>query len=136
MKQERKHAGMSQSDLVEIAAIEGAKGTTRQSQSLYEKGERMPDAAYLAAIAKAGIDVKYVITGDRGLSPPPIPALLDEEKVLVQIYRDAPSALRRAALRVLQGEGSPPAGGTRKIKIAGGSGHQVAGGKIVNKGLK
>lgn len=123
---------MSQSDLAEIAGIEGAKGATRQSQALYEKGERMPDAAYLAAIAKAGIDVKYVITGSRGFSPPPIPALLDEEKVLVQVYRDAPTALRRAALRVLNESG--PVLGSGGIGIGGSVTGQVVDGDLVNQG--
>lgn len=50
---------MTQTDLAAIA------GATRQSQSNYEKGKRAPDADYLAAIARAGCDVVYILTGQR-----------------------------------------------------------------------
>ncbi len=43
----------------------GLAGATRQTQSNYEKGERAPDAIYLAAIADAGADVQYILTGVR-----------------------------------------------------------------------
>lgn len=85
---------MSQSDLAKIAEIEGASGATRQSQSLYEKGERMPDAAYLAAADKAGIDVQYVITGRRGFSP--APTLKPDEAALLDNYRNSPPEARDA----------------------------------------
>lgn len=35
------------------------------AQINYEKGKRKPDAEYLAAIAAAGVDVLYVLTGQR-----------------------------------------------------------------------
>lgn len=37
--------------------------TTKKSQVDYEKGNTFPNAAYLAAIANAGADVQYIITG-------------------------------------------------------------------------
>jgi len=47
------------------AAFGQIGGVTHKSQGLYESGERKPDTAYLAAVAVAGVDVLYVITGRR-----------------------------------------------------------------------
>ena len=38
---------------------------TARSQRNYESGERNPDSVYLAAIAAAGADVLYILTGQR-----------------------------------------------------------------------
>ncbi len=38
------------------------------TQSNYEKSKRTPDATYLNKAAKAGIDVNYVITGEKCIS--------------------------------------------------------------------
>lgn len=40
-------------------------GVRRLAQGNYEKGERLPDAAYLTAIAEAGADVGFILTGQR-----------------------------------------------------------------------
>lgn len=58
LKEERNRLGMSQPDFAALA------GTTKKSQITYEKGV-MPDAAYLAAIAKAGADIQYIVTERR-----------------------------------------------------------------------
>ncbi|MFG0460786.1 helix-turn-helix domain-containing protein [Pseudomonas sp. yb_1] len=69
LKEERERLGLNQT---EFAALAGA---SKNSQYNYEKGERSPDANYLAAAAKQGVDVLYVVTGVRlpasadGLSP-------------------------------------------------------------------
>lgn len=42
-----------------------AGGVLKRALIRYEKGERMPDAAFLAAIAAAGADVLYILTGQR-----------------------------------------------------------------------
>ncbi len=65
LRQERERIGLSQTEFAAIADRAGVAGATRQSQSLYEKGKRMPDAGYLAVVAAAGIDVSYVLTGQR-----------------------------------------------------------------------
>ncbi len=61
----RDEMGLSQTAFAAIAENFGVKGTTRQSQANYEKGKQMPSAAYLAAIASAGADVQYILTGMR-----------------------------------------------------------------------
>lgn len=78
---------MNQPDFAALA------GTTKKSQITYEKGV-MPDAAYLAAIAAAGADVLYILTGNRSFIPPP--ALTPEEAALLDNYRNSPKAAREA----------------------------------------
>lgn len=59
-------------------------GVKRNTQSLYEKGERTPDANYLAGIVKAGADVLYILTGNRSIERE---ALKPEEAALLDNYR-------------------------------------------------
>lgn len=66
LREERERLGFSQAGFAEIV------GAHRKSQGNYELGERMPDAAYLSAIAEKGADVLYILTGTR--SAPVVPA--------------------------------------------------------------
>ena len=59
LREERKRLGPT------IAEIAKAVGKSSKTQERYELGERSPDAAYLAAIARHGVDVLYVVTGVR-----------------------------------------------------------------------
>lgn len=78
LRGEREAMGLSQQAMAELSGI------TARSQRNYESGERLPDAAYLAAIAKAGADVVYVLTGQRDGS---VPTLDAAERVLLDSYR-------------------------------------------------
>jgi len=62
LRAERERLGLSQQELADLC------GVTMRSQRNYEKGERQPDAAYLAAMAAARIDMLYVVTGQRSAS--------------------------------------------------------------------
>ncbi|PXX39410.1 MULTISPECIES: helix-turn-helix domain-containing protein [Burkholderia] len=60
LKRERSRLGLNQT---EFAAL----GTVKQrAQYQYEKGVRRPNSDYLSAIAAAGVDVCYVLTGEEG----------------------------------------------------------------------
>ena len=59
LRTERERLKLSQQALAEKC------GVTARSQRNYESGERNPDSAYLAAIAAAGADVLYILTGQR-----------------------------------------------------------------------
>lgn len=59
LREERERLGLNQ---VDFGAVGGVK---KVAQINYEKGERQPDAAYLSAVAAAGVDVLYVLTGVR-----------------------------------------------------------------------
>lgn len=62
LRAERERLGLSQQELADLC------GVTMRSQRNYEKGERQPDAAYLAAMAAARIDMLYVVTGQHSAS--------------------------------------------------------------------
>lgn len=59
LRAERVRLALSQEQTAAIG------GVTRKTQGLYEKNERMPDAQYLTELAGAGMDICYVLTGDR-----------------------------------------------------------------------
>ena len=88
LREERERLGFSQASFAEIT------GAHRKSQGNYELGERMPDAAYLAAIAAAGADVLYILTGVRvgeiKLSPEIPLTITREEAALLDNYRNSP----------------------------------------------
>lgn len=79
LKEERDRLGYNQT---EFAALGGA---AKNSQYNYEKGERSPDSEYLAAIAKAGADVLYIVTGER--TPRITGELSVDEVELLSSYR-------------------------------------------------
>lgn len=59
LREERERLGLSQTAMAACADV------TKMSQINYEKGARSPDAKYLDAIARAGVDVLYILTGRR-----------------------------------------------------------------------
>lgn len=79
LKAERRRLGMNQDEFGAIG------GVARNAQSNYENGIRTPDAAYLAAVASAGVDVLYVLTGTRAELPR---ELSSKEAALVENYRE------------------------------------------------
>lgn len=121
---ERERLGLSQPAMADSGRV------TMRSQRNYEKGERFPDAAYLAAIADIGADVRYIITGKRD---GPVPeAMTSDERYLLERYRGSPQPLKDAALRVLLG-GELPSKTQKQINVAVGSNHGQMAGKIINK---
>jgi transcriptional regulator with XRE-family HTH domain len=80
LQAERKRLGLGQEEFAGLA------GLTRTAQSLYERDQRHPDTAYLQAIAAAGVDIQYVVTGMRAS---PAVALSAEEAALLDNYRNA-----------------------------------------------
>lgn len=59
---ERQRIGMNQAQLGLIC------GVSKTSQLNYESGKRSPDSIYLNAAMQAGVDVMYVLTGQRHTS--------------------------------------------------------------------
>lgn len=90
LKSERNRLKLTQTQLAELA------GTTKQSQLKYEKDIQKPGMEYLAAIAKVGVDVQYLLTGIHSET-----ALTVEDEALLRLYREASPAIRNAALAVL-----------------------------------
>ncbi len=82
LREERERVGLSQPEMGEVG------GVTKLTQLNYEKGERMPDAAYLSVLHESlGIDVSYILTGQRTPTPEGIVTVSQEEKALLKNYR-------------------------------------------------
>lgn len=126
LREERERLGLSQSEMALLAKDLGAKGATRQSQALYEKGEQSPSAAYIAAISTSGADVLYILTGQRSHQitesaaayqppksavayQPPISALSPDEAALLDNYRNSPpdgqAAIKATSAALAQSKG-------------------------------
>ena len=111
LREERERLGLNQ---VEFGAVGGVK---KLAQINYEKGERHPDSAYLAAIAAAGADVLYILTGERSSAQPAHDAA---EQVLLDSYRRCSSQARQNLIQ------------TAALLAAGLSGTTGVGGQQVN----
>lgn len=79
LREERSRLGFKQEEFAQIG------GVNRNTQGSYERGDRSPDANYLAAIAAHGVDLLYVVTGVR--SPQPTDSITAEEAGFVQLLR-------------------------------------------------
>jgi transcriptional regulator with XRE-family HTH domain len=83
LKSERERLGYKLNEFAELV------GTTRQTQSKYEKLERKPDSEYLEKAAELGVDVFYVLTGTRFTSIAAITRMLRMGKTIDDIVGDA-----------------------------------------------
>ena len=103
IREERNRMALSQE------AFGAIPGVTKQAQIKYEKDERHPDTLYLAAIAAAGADVLYILTGQRTEGTASDPA----EQVLLGSYRrckpDAKANLIQMAALLSAGVAPGPA---------------------------
>lgn len=95
LKEERERLHLSQTALGEIG------GVLKQAQIKYEKGDRFPDASYLIALSEAGVDVAYVLTGQRMASTDS--SLSNDERELLALFRAASLTGKAAAIGALQG---------------------------------
>lgn len=92
LKEERIRLGFNQAEFGAVA------GVTKTTQFNYEKGARSPDSAYLAAIAATGVDVLYVLTGQR--TPESEGALNEREKAVLDNYRALPEEDKASVQRL------------------------------------
>ncbi|WP_312272367.1 helix-turn-helix transcriptional regulator [Pseudomonas sp.] len=90
LRKERERLKLSQDEMGQVG------GVNRNTQGKYEKGDRNPDSAYLSALANVGVDVLYVLTGQR-LSTSET-SLSSEEVELLNSYRGM-TALSRDSFR-------------------------------------
>lgn len=60
LKSERSRLGLNQAEFATIGGVQ------KHAQFQYEKGMRRPNSDYLSAIAAAGVDVCYLLTGEKG----------------------------------------------------------------------
>ena len=128
LREERERLGMTQ-DGFAVAA-----GVGKRALIHYEKGERSPDAVFLAAIAASGVDVLYVLTGERSSAQPAADAA---EQVLLDSYRRCGAQARQhlIATAALLAAGVAPAPAPRaKAAATGGGGQSVVGDNAIQIG--
>lgn len=99
LKEERRRLGLNQEN---FAALGGVK---KDAQVNYENGSRKPDSAYLEAVAAAGVDVLYVLTGEFSSE-----ALTKDEKELLTGYRNLDIRGKAGVLGMIGGMTTPPQG--------------------------
>ena len=124
LREIRKGMNLTQADFGALA------GVTVTAQLNYEKGTRNPDTAYLERLAAHGVDVVYLLTGER--IPRGAAALSEAEAALIARYRSGSPALRG----YLQELGQAPASGSNAVTIGGDVGQQVAGDQSVTAPMK
>lgn len=92
LREERERLGLSQPKFAALA------DTTKQTLFSWEVGKTAPDGFQLAAIAAAGADIQYIVTGERSDM-----ALTPDERELLALYRASSLTGKMAAVGALQG---------------------------------
>ncbi|MGO3397319.1 MAG: helix-turn-helix domain-containing protein [Serratia proteamaculans] len=106
LREERVRLGKTQQELAEIGEVH------KNSQGNYENDSKHPDSKYLSLIGAAGVDVLYVVTGNRT----PTPVITSEEQKLVENYR----AMDKAARLNIQAVGDAFAQSSPEMKKSAG----------------
>lgn len=89
LRDERDALGLTQDVMAEKAGI------SKRSYCAYESGETAPSAKLLAALALMGIDVSYLLTGQRtgGVSAP-ARAVSEGDRILLDNFHAAPAQVQ------------------------------------------
>lgn len=94
LRTERLRIGMQQLELADACEV------ARKTLSVWEKGEQTPNAAVLARMAAAGIDVLYVVTGQRAGESEA--TLAPAERALLAAWRESGEKGRAALTAVAE----------------------------------
>jgi len=112
LRHERELRGLTQD------AMAQSVGVSKRSYCAYESGETAPSAKLLAALATMGVDVAYLLTGQRHqqqsklvVAPATGVVLSAEEKRVIEDYRNAPDTVRKGIRTTLSA--FAPASGSR-----------------------
>ena len=117
LRAERKRCGLSQEKFAALG------GVAKDAQLNYENGSRKPDSDYLAAIAAAGVDVLYLLTGEFASSVLPV-----DEKELLSGYRDLDIRGKAGVLGMISGMSDPKQPSTAQTFVNHGEvSQQIAG---------
>lgn len=96
LRGERLRLGLSQDQFGEGGAV------SRRTVIAWEKGEQSPNAAFLNYAHRAGVDVLYVVTGQRAVMSQSMGHLLSsDETKLLQSYRAIARETQQAAKTIL-----------------------------------
>ncbi|HGN1707851.1 TPA: helix-turn-helix domain-containing protein [Providencia rettgeri] len=99
IKKERERLGFNQTDFAKLA------GASKHSQINWEKGASFPNSSVLEAWAKVGLDVLFVVIGQRtpNTSLDVVENIEPERKEWIDSYDEIPPSKRRAILEVVGG---------------------------------
>lgn len=114
IKEERERLGFNQADFAAFA------GATRKTLFNWESGAASPNAEALAAWAREGLDVLYVVTGQRigGASAPvPARAVSEGDRILLDNFHAAPAQVQ-AGVKTTLGAFADAAGPAKRRKSA------------------
>lgn len=121
LKSERERLGLTQPVFAEIA------GASKRTLIDWEKGVSSPTAVQLSELALAGVDVLFVVTGQRSLAIPVQASLPKEHQALLNSYEMCSVVAKK---NLLQTAALLAAG----VPSTGGSGMQVSGNNNVTAG--
>lgn len=93
LKTERERLGFTQAEFSQLG------GVSERVQQRYEKEGSQPDLVYLGKVAALGVDILYVVTGQR--TPKGTDTLGDDEARLVKNYNQVDSTGKTAAQQLL-----------------------------------
>lgn len=88
-------------------------GVSKRSYCAYEAGDTAPSAKLLAALVAAGLDVPYLLTGTRSQTVAEVALLPEDERIMLDNYRNAPPAVQ-AGVKTTLGAFAPARGAKRK----------------------
>jgi transcriptional regulator with XRE-family HTH domain len=88
LREERERLGMNQDDFAATG------GVGKRALIHYEKNERSPDTTFLSAVAAAGVDVLYVITGQRSQPVAEVALLPEGDRILLDNFHAAPTQVQ------------------------------------------
>ncbi|WP_313569986.1 helix-turn-helix domain-containing protein [Comamonas terrigena] len=88
LRLERTRVGMQQLEMAEACEV------SRKTISVWERGEQTPNAAVLALMASHGVDVLYVVTGQRAGEAES--TLAPAERELLQAWRHGSEQAKEA----------------------------------------
>lgn len=102
LRSERERLGLSQTE------FGTAGGVSRGTQKAYEQGSTSPDVRYLLALQGLGVDVAFVLTGERSLQlagdfKPEDSRLLQQIQALEEKDRNAVAHLVAALTGAIKG---------------------------------
>lgn len=106
LRELREGMGLNQTAFADLA------NSSKRAQIRYEQGDA-PDADYMAALAAAGLDVLYILTGQRSGSAAPAPVLSEGDRILLDNFHAAPAQVQ-AGIKTTLGAFAPAPGLARK----------------------
>ena len=89
LREERKRMGLNQPEFAALA------NTTKQTLFSWENGKTAPDGFQMAALAAAGADVLYVLTGSRSQPISEVETLSPRQRALLKNYDNTDDAGKR-----------------------------------------